>query len=273
MEHILIIQDINLLQQLKNKSIVAETDNIEMIEQINNAVQSDNNLFCIKLRINQDITSITFKEEWQGIPLVIYPDSLGLVRNLIGLLPVIKKLNVKFFLDGAMEQNYEAVQILSSLGIYSGIVINENTDWEKLTDLMYYALCGKIPHAPIEPFQYVFDMYQRNTLVDYDTVFFNNPAKFLYVGSDGQVALSKQNLEQKNFLLSKIKKINELEDNKNYQQYIKSWQKFFYEPTQCAACAGWRICLGKYSYLKDKKLCQEFTFDLLNIIENQKFKK
>lgn len=273
MEHILIIQNINLLAQLKNKSIVVETNTIEMIEQIKNAVQTNNSLFCIKLNINRAITSIPLKEEWQEIPLVIYPQSLGLVRDLVALLPVLKKLNVKFFLDGAIERNYEAVQILSSFGIYSGMVITKYAYWEKLTDLMYYAICSKIAHAPIEPFQYVYDMYERNTLVDYGTVYFNNPTKFLYIGNDGRVAFSKQHLEGRKFFLNNVNEINELEDNKDYLQYIKSWQKFFYEPTQCAACAAWRICLGKYADLEDKIGCQNFTTDLFNIIDNNKFKK
>jgi len=156
------IQDINLLTQLKNRRIIFETDNIEMIEAIRDIVSVNNFLFCIKLNIKQNITSLSFREKWKNIPLVIYPDGLGIVKDLKRILPVLKKMNVKFFLNCAKKQNYKAVQILSSLGIYSGIVIDENADWEKLTDLMYYALCGKVPHAPIEPFQFVYEMYQRN---------------------------------------------------------------------------------------------------------------
>jgi hypothetical protein len=258
MEPIVVIKDVNFLAELKNKTIVVETEDITQIEQIKNAVEADNHLFCIKLMVNQNITSLVYKGEWEKIPLVVYTEhgkrntehgkrntvngtrntanstrntehgDLGAVRDLIGWLPLLKKLNIKFFLDGGKEQNYEAVQILSSLGIYSGIVINEDADWEKLTDLMYYALCGKVPHAPIEPFQFVYDRYERNILVDYGRVFFN--------------------------------------DAKN------SWQRFFYEPTACAACAGWRICLGKYATLKDKSGCQHFTNEWLNLIENLKFK-
>jgi radical SAM protein with 4Fe4S-binding SPASM domain len=273
MEPILVIQDLDALPRLKNRSIVVETDNIELIKHIKTTVQLNNYLFCIKINIKQEITSIDFKEEWQNVPLVIYTDELGRVRDLIRLIPLLKKLNVKFFLNGTKKQNYEAVQILSSLGIYSGIVIDENSDWEKLTDLMYYSLCGKVIHAPIEPFQYVYDTYVKNTLVDYGTVFFNNPAKFLYVSGNGQVAFSKQNLEQKNFFLDHVDKINELDKNADYQQYTKSWQAFFYEPTPCAACAAWRICLGKYAHLKDTSLCQSFAVELLDTIENRKFKK
>jgi len=182
----------------------------------------------IRLHLKQNITSISFKEEWQNMPLVIHPKGLGKVRDLFGVLPAMKNLNVKFFLDGAKRESYEAVQILSSLGIYSGIVINENADWERLTDLMYYALCGKAPHAPIEPFQYVYDVYNRNRLVDYGIVYFDEP--------------------------------------------LVAWQRFFYEPTPCAACAGWRICLGKYAALKDKSGCSAFSTELLNLIDSIKYK-
>ena len=246
MEHILIIRAVGLLAQLKNKTVVMETDSVEMIEPIRDAVQVNNSLFCIKLHLNQDITSIPFVEEWQNIPLVIYPNGLGTVRDFVGLMPMLKKLNVKFYLDGAVKQSYETVQILSSLGVYSGIVINEKADWEKLTDLMYYALCGKVKHAPIEPFQYVFDMYRRNVLVDYGTVFFENKERFEVFSTEG---------------------------TKNAEEtQRKLWQKFFYEATPCATCAGWRICMGKYAGLEDKTGCQNFTVELLNLIESIKFK-
>jgi hypothetical protein len=53
-------------------------------------------------------------------------------------------------------------------------------------------------------------------------------------------------------------------------QSQKIWQKFFYEATPCAACAGWRICMGKYAKMKDKTGCQNFTIELLNLIESMK---
>ncbi|MDR0206326.1 MAG: hypothetical protein LBI45_03595 [Bacteroidales bacterium] len=204
-----------------------------------------------KLTINKNITEIDFQEEWRDMNLVIYAEGLGKVRDLIALLPVIKRLNLKFFLDGAKKENYDAVQILSSLGVYSGIVINEKADWEKLTDLMYYALCGRIPHAPIEPFQYVYDSYEKNVLVDYSTVFFNNSDRFFTV---------RDNFNEKDVTESQRK-----------QQVFR--QKFFYQATPCSSCAGWRICMGKYAVLEDKTGCQAFTNELLTVIENLKFKK
>jgi len=209
-----------------------------------------------RLHIKQEITKIAFKEEWKEIPHVIYAGELGKVRDLIELLPLIKRLNIKFFLDGTKKKNYDAVQILSSLGIYSGIVINENADWERITDLMYYALCGKVPHAPIEPFQYVFEMYQRNKLVDFGRVYFEE--------TNGVSDVDDQ------FFTTK----NTMEPQKT--QRIKTSvarQRFFYEPTECAACEGWRICLGKYDALENKSSCQNFMSEFLNVIEMKKYTK
>jgi len=50
----------------------------------------------------------------------------------------------------------------------------------------------------------------------------------------------------------------------------RDWQRFFYEPTDCAACEGWRICMGKYAALEDKSGCQSFMVEFLNTIENLK---
>jgi len=249
MKPIQILRDITLLSEMKGETIVVETDHINEIETITEAVETNNHLFCVKLRVNQNITSIIWKEAWEKIPMVVYPLGLGAVRDLIEILPVLKKINVKFFLDAAQEQHYEAVQILSSLGIYCGMVISETTDWEKLTDLMYYALCAKAPHAPIEPFQYIYDLYERNRLVDFGRVFFSG--------------------ERFNFYTSKSTK--DFHEGTQSSQ-TKPWQRFFYEATPCATCAGWRICMGKYANLEDKTKCQNFMVELLQLIESLKFK-
>lgn len=272
MEHILIISNNNLLPRLKGKSIVMETDNFENITQIKNDILINNNLFCIIIHSTQDIASIEFKEEWENIPIVVYASELGKVRDLINKLPLIEKLNIKFFLRPEIEQNYSAIQILSSLGIYSGIVINENADWEKLKDLMYYSLFGRIMHAPIEPFQYVYDLYVDNAMVDYSTVFFDNPNKFLHVDENGKMAFSKQDLQAQNFFLNDINELTDLEKNVVYKQKTKAWQSFFYEPTQCASCAAWRICLGKFASLKEKS-CQSFIEEWLDALRLIKTKK
>ena len=182
------------------------------------------------------ITTITFKEAPHERPQLLYPSGLGRVRDLIAMLPELKKQNVIFFLDGSVPQNYEAVQILSSLGVYSGILIDERADWERLTDLMYYALCGRVLHAPVEPFQFVFDTYERGALVDYGRVF--DGESFLHTDDTDETDLHRF---------------------------------FFYEATECGACEGWRICLGKYATLKDKTGCKTFTTEWLQIIENLKF--
>jgi len=210
----------------------------------------------LRLHRKQNITSISFKEEWKNTPVVIYPNGLGKVRDLVGLLPEIKNLNVKFFLDGSKEENYEAVQILSSLGVYSGIVMDEKTDWERLTDLMYYALCGKVPHAPIEPFQFVYEMYNRNRLVDYGRVYFEE--------TNGLSDADELYLTTKNTM--------EPQSAQRLKTSVGGWQRFFYESTECAACEGWRICMGKYAEMTDKTGCQKFMTEWLNTIEELKFK-
>ena len=252
MNPIHILKNIELLAELKGETIVVETDHIDEIETIKEAVEANNSLFCIKLHVNQNITSILWSEAWEKIPMVVYPQGLGEVRDLITLLPVLKKLNVKFFLDASQEQHYEAVQILSSLGIYCGIVISDNADWEKLTDIMYYALCGKAPHAPIEPFQYVYDMYEPRKMVDYGRVFLSGE-RFILLTTKEHKGCHKR---------------TQREDVAS----VKPWQRFFYEATPCAACAGWRICMGKYEHIENKTQCQTFTTELMELIESLRFK-
>ena len=211
------------------------------------------------LHISKNITELSFQEEWETAPHIIYPDGLGAVRDLMSLLPEIKRLNLKFFFDSTKPESYESVQILSSLGVYSGIVIHEGADWERLTDLMYYALCGRAPHAPVEPFQYVYDMYQRNLLVDYGKVF----------REKGEGRKEKEEGAKAESTKGRRREGAKAEG----EEGAKQWQRFFYERSECAACEGWRICLGKYASLKDKTPCQTFMIELLEVIESLRFKK
>ena len=277
MEHILVIQNNNLLSRFKNKSIIVEVDDFENLEQIKNDVQINNNLHCIVVHSTHDIASIEFNEEWKDIPIVVYATELGKVRDLISKLPLIQKLNIKFFLHPEFEQNYSAIQILSSLGVSSGIVINENADWEKLKKMMYYSLFGKVSHAPIEPFQYVhdlydvFELYMRDAVIDYDSVYFNNPSKYLYVNGDGKIAFTKKDLEAQSFFLNDIDEMVDKESNVLYNQKIKSWQSILSEPTKCGECTAWRICMGKFLSSKDK-LCQSFTQEWIEAVDASKRK-
>jgi hypothetical protein len=202
----------------------------------------------------QEITAIAFQEEWLKTPLVIYPSGLGAVRDLIGLIPQIKRFNVRFYFDCAMKESYDAVQILSSLGICSGILINENADWERLTDLMYYALCSRVARASIEPFQYLYDIFSKNTLVDYGEVYLEEKTE-----TGKQKAERHEGTKEilRSYALTLLRS-------------PKKWQEFFYRATPCAACPGWRICLGKYANLKDKTGCQNFTIELLDLLETTK---
>jgi radical SAM protein with 4Fe4S-binding SPASM domain len=102
-------------------------------------------------------------------------------------------------------------------------------------------------------------------MVDYGTVFFNNPNKFLYADENGKIAFSKKALQKQSFFLNNINELADIEKNVLYKQKIKSWQSFFYEPTQCASCAAWRICLGKFASLKEK-LCQSFVEEWLDAL-------
>jgi hypothetical protein len=240
MKPILIIQEIDHLKELKNRTLVVEIDAVEKIEPMFRAVTVDNHLLCINVHINQDITAISFQKEWRSIPLVFFLSGLGSIRELIFQYPILKKLNIKFFFESKKKQNYEAVQTLSSLGIGSGIIISEDADWNKLCDLMYFALCSKHPHAPIEPFQFLYDLYDKNSFLDYGIVFFNNRSLF-----------KNMNLKRK---------------------FEKSWNQFDYTTETCSSCAGWRICLGKFAGMKDKTGCSDFTVKLLNLIESMKFK-
>jgi hypothetical protein len=146
----------------------------------------------------------------------------------------------------------------------------KNIDWVALTDLMTYAILGRIPHAPIEPFHYIANHYTQNTKterIEFSAVYLNDPSKYVHLNEEGFVALTKEDLIARRFISDQINEIINLSQHPAYIEYLDKWKHYFIKPTECAFCQGWRVCLGKFSAIGSYSGCKDFFLELMEVIE------
>ncbi len=266
-KHIIVCPfDKKLILKLKTHKLIITTNNINDIQKINIIANQENKLCCIKLIHNKPLSSIDFNKNWKNIPIALYLNELGSFKEFIQKLPLIKKCNLKIFLSADNINNFLSLKILSSLNVNCGLFFTGNKiEWEYVNDLMYYYVYSKCLHAKIEPFDFVVSNYDPIDTINFSTVYFDDPKKFLHIDPDENIALSHIDLKNGNFIAAGIDSIITITDNKKYKNYLVNWQNFFIKRSECAYCLSWRICLGKFTSLcKKNDQCKNFFSDFMD---------
>lgn len=275
-KHILVCPfDENLIGKLDNKRLVIHTKNLQLIPQINRLVNERNRLHCIwAVDKKKLLTTLSFDEKWENIPINAYLGGMGPFRELLIMLAKLKKLSVRVFLSSGKAENLLNLRILASLGIDCGIFWEDKSlDWDIVSDLMHYAVYSRAEHATIEPFYYTVSSYYPEQPTDFGTVYFDNPSRYLHIDEQENIALSNDDLLRGNFISKGIHTIDSIEENQNYVDYQNRWQKFFLQTEGCAYCPAWRVCLGKFdSTCKENPGCKQFFSDLLDAADFYKAK-
>jgi len=153
-KHTLIIQDNpELLNHLRKREIVVMKNNFHDLKHISRKVNERNFFHYFVLHEDRLMHDIPYHEEWHNLPMLIYMQQMGDFKELTQKIPLIKKLKLRFLFPAAFQESYLTVQVLSSVGIDSGLYFDgDKVHWELLTDLMHYDIYGKANHAYIQPF-------------------------------------------------------------------------------------------------------------------------
>lgn len=266
-KHILVCPfDEKLILKLIRQNLVITTNNIEKLQKINNMVNQENKLYCIKLNQDMPLSSINITENFENIPIALYINELGPFKKFLTKLPIIKKCNLRIFMPSGDINNYLSLKLLSSLNVNCGLFFtNKETDWEYVNDLMYYTIYSKSPHAKIEPFNFVVSNYDPVETIDFNTVYFENPQKFLHIDANENIALSHNDLINGDFISKGVDSINTIIENKKYKNRLANWQYFFVKRSDCAYCPSWRICLGKFhSICESNDQCKIFFSEFMD---------
>jgi hypothetical protein len=226
-------------------------------------------MHCLIVTSRVPVADMDFHQEHGGLPIALFAPKLGRFRNLAPKLQLLKQLNIRIYLPIDCEENFSSLRILSSLGVASTAVFTDgNNDWERVSDLMTYALMGRVPRAPIDPFNYLAERYSANLRNDFSAVYFNDPNQYIHLDQQGQIALSTQELVDRQFITADIKDLDSLSENDAYRNRQEVWRRFFLQTDGCAYCEAWRICLGKFSeYRVENEGCADFFKEFLAAIE------
>jgi hypothetical protein len=198
--HVLIC-DFNekLLSRLKNRKLVVRLNDPRIITHAIKVVREKNIIHSIWLHSNNSLSDLSLDEpeNLEGVKLKIEVEELGEFREWIKIVPLLRELQSMVFLSETTPGSYRDLRILSSLNVPCGIIFGDKSpDWEALLDLMSYAVYGKVPHAPIQPFHYVISEYGPSKRTDFYSVYFENPSKFFHVDPMGRIAFSRKELEK-----------------------------------------------------------------------------
>ncbi len=262
--------DEQLLSALSGRSVVVRIDDIRELSRVEEVLERNrSHLHCLVIESDASVVSLRYQESWSHIPIALFSPELGRFRDLAGQLGVLRKLNLRVYLPSDRAASFASLRVLSSLGIESALVFSkEGLDWERVADLMTYALLGQRPRAGIAPFNYVASRYQHERRTDFGAVYFDDPHTYLHVGAGGCVALSDADLKAGVYLAESVEELNNIENHQKFRAHEGRWREFFLKTDGCAYCPGWRICLGKHADTVERDPgCREFFAEFLDSVE------
>ncbi len=257
-------------EKVRNRSVVFIVDHLSQLPDIKEeCLKNQIHIHCITFKTSKLLSDINFKEEWKEFPILIESPALGRVSNFLKMASVIRKLNIRFYLSTDNSNCYKDIRILSSLGFHCALIINGATaDWDELTELMIYSVLTRVKHQAIDPFRYVENYYHPQNRTDYGAVYFNDPTRYLHLTPEGKLSLTPDKSQECKEHSIDFENIDDIEYQSVYTDYLYDWQKFFLEPTTCACCKGWRICLGKFAdSIRTNPGCQDFFGEFLDVVE------
>ena len=258
-----------VLQGFTGRSVVLRLNRCQGIAAgVENVRRSANTLVGVMVESDRPLADIEFAHHHQGIPLAVMAPALGPFRDLARHLDRLRALNLRVYLPCDHPENLTGLRILSSVGIHCGADFrNGRTDWESLADLATYAVLERVPHAAIEPFSFIVSNYNSSKYLDWGRVWFDDPRHFLHLDEDGRVALSRAELAEKRFVAPSLNEIEAPDEFPPIRERQLSWRHYFTDNHPCASCAGWKICLGKFSdTLTANPGCAEFFREVLDLV-------
>lgn len=259
-----------LLEGIDRHDIVVRVEQLQDITRAAHDIRSSGkNLIDVVIEVDKPLSDIPIQEDWHGIPIALFTPAMGRFRDIAHQVPRIRDLRMHVYLPAENPENLTACHILSSLGITCCLVFGTTEpDWAALSDLMAYAVFGSIPHAPIEPFDYIARQYSPDAYTLWGSVYFDEPGEFLHLDGHGRVALSPAALLSGSFIADHIPPASEPLDTEDYRQGITAWRHLFLADHPCRACEGWRICMGRFG--AQGRLapgCSRFAADMLTEVE------
>lgn len=220
------------------------------------------------------LSDIEFNDYWRNTPIALYVERMGSYTKIRKSIEFLKELNIRVFFPATSQENVNAIRMLSSLKINTGVTFpSKDIDYESVNELMQYAVYSRAVHAPIEPFYSVTSRYKKNHISYIMDVSFDNPREFLHIDDEINIAVSDGELHRKSIIGCGWNDINSIETNERYISAISQRREFFMKFGGCSVCEAWRVCgggllpFGDCFDSTDSSKCRSFAMDLLDAAE------
>lgn len=267
----IIVTDYNwdFYNRLKGKALVIYVQNLSEINNIINDIKEPTKINAIVYE--NPYTSLETEDidpNWGNTPIIMKINRLGAFRNVSDKIELIKRLNITFIFTANNHQSIIDAQILSSLGIHSGITLPAETcNWDNLTNLITYTFYGIMPHSAIEPFATMEKYYCGTNYVSPLFAEFENPDRYIHVDAEGNLAFSREELKNKQYFDSGWDKLYNISAHPAIAERKHRWQEMFIETHPCTFCPAYRICGGYFKEQPNRTMCQKTMNELLEGIE------
>jgi hypothetical protein len=262
-----------LLQTLRGREVAVKVNDAgDAASAALRVRESGNELFCVIIQSRLPLDAVEFGEDQKGIPMALMAPSVGKFRDLTRQLDLLRELNLRVYLPCDSAQNLAGMRVLSSVGIQTCAVFGRGRmDWESLADLMTYAVLVQAPHAPVEPFAFIVSHYDPFSHLDWGSVYFDDPRRYLHVNGKGRVALSQSELARRSFVAEGVAAIGVPEDFPPVRERTQAWRRFFIDNHPCASCGGFKLCQGRFAGDASRgQGCSAFFLELMEVARQHK---
>lgn len=262
--------DAALLNRLGGRAVVLRLTSLEDLDRaVGDARQAGALLHCAAVELRHPLGLLTLEERWKDIPIALAVPSVGRLRDVVGLMPLIRQMNIRIGLPADSAENLTGLRILASWGVACTATPGSGPiPWDRFSDLATYALFGLVPHGPIEPFDHLAKHYAANARTDFRGVWFEDPTRFVHMDASGRFAFSPAELAAGEFAGLTPDEVDRIDDSDFYRNRLESWRAVFLEKDGCASCPGWRICLGAFqNTARTEPRCRDAFGGLLDEIE------
>lgn len=275
--HITYVCDYNwpIENELKGSSVIVNINRLGDIRHITDGMGSDSSIKAFIYREPfGSLETVDIDPAWADTPIVMYLNHLGKFRNVADKVEQLKGMNITIIFTGAQAQACVDAQILSSLGIHSGVELTPDSELsESLLDLMTYYFYSRLPHAPIEPFATMAHYYTGNNYVSPSLLQLENPARYVHIDAQHRMAFTRAGLLAGNTLEHTADNITSQQLDTEAQRFSDRWQQWFIESHPCTFCPAFRVCKSFfYKEGADTTRCREVMSELLESIEFDKKK-
>ena len=220
------------------------------------------------------LSQIEINEVWHEIhtPLELIVYNLGDLNTIFQQLELLKQLEIRIYLASSFKGNYYGLKILSSLGIDCGLFIQpgKSIDDELLMDLASYYYLSPVPHAKIEPFDYISTRLTEEKNLSFNHVYYKDDSCYLLIDEDMKLYSS----ETGEYLCMLSEFNEEKEFDLRVSQKMDTYYSHFLNLDKCCKCKAFRICSGMMSdYLS---CCEETMHSCLEdclVFYNQQNKR